>query len=288
MKSKDDIMSGYKAIFEDGYRAGRASVVLPHPCDGELYKDWTAAQLERDKFGKQTAAFLAGATVGAATQGAVGLAGRLVPIVTGTSRMGARIAEKVGERPVVKGLIEGSVREGTQETTEQIAQNLAAGQIYDPERRALEGVGMAGGAGAVVGGLFGGGAGAMARRRSQLRPTPAEAQVAPASADALDQLIDELARAPVATTPTDEEAITAPLEVPMEVPTAPEPTPAGTAAITRSSCKPSGAENFGTAFVVITSKARNSSAYSRGKRISRFSMALERRKINSALLCAEV
>lgn len=39
MKSKDDIMSGYKAIFEDGYRAGRASVVLPHPCDGELYKD---------------------------------------------------------------------------------------------------------------------------------------------------------------------------------------------------------------------------------------------------------
>lgn len=24
MKSKDDIMSGYKAIFEDGYRAGRA------------------------------------------------------------------------------------------------------------------------------------------------------------------------------------------------------------------------------------------------------------------------
>lgn len=43
MKSKDDIMSGYKAIFEDGYRAGRASVVLPHPCDGELYKDWTAA-----------------------------------------------------------------------------------------------------------------------------------------------------------------------------------------------------------------------------------------------------
>ena len=40
MKSKDDIMSGYKAIFEDGYRAGRASVVLPHPCDGELYRDW--------------------------------------------------------------------------------------------------------------------------------------------------------------------------------------------------------------------------------------------------------
>lgn len=40
MDKIDDIMSGYKAIFEDGYKAGRASVVLPHPCDGELYKDW--------------------------------------------------------------------------------------------------------------------------------------------------------------------------------------------------------------------------------------------------------
>lgn len=40
---KDDIMSGYEKIFDDGYKAGRASVVLPHPCDGELYKDWTAA-----------------------------------------------------------------------------------------------------------------------------------------------------------------------------------------------------------------------------------------------------
>ena len=38
---KDDIMSGCGKIFEDGYKAGRASVVLPHPCDGELYKDWT-------------------------------------------------------------------------------------------------------------------------------------------------------------------------------------------------------------------------------------------------------
>lgn len=43
MKSKDDIMSGYEKIFDDGYKAGRASVVLPHPCDGERYKDWTAA-----------------------------------------------------------------------------------------------------------------------------------------------------------------------------------------------------------------------------------------------------
>lgn len=37
---KNKTMSGYERIFEDGYKAGRASVVLPHPCDGELYKDW--------------------------------------------------------------------------------------------------------------------------------------------------------------------------------------------------------------------------------------------------------
>ncbi|WP_303104127.1 hypothetical protein [uncultured Mitsuokella sp.] len=36
---KDKAMSGYEKIYDDGYKAGRASVVLPHPCDGELYKD---------------------------------------------------------------------------------------------------------------------------------------------------------------------------------------------------------------------------------------------------------
>ena len=40
---KDKAISGYEKIFDDGYKAGRASVVLPRPCDGELYKDWTAA-----------------------------------------------------------------------------------------------------------------------------------------------------------------------------------------------------------------------------------------------------
>ena len=40
---KNKAISGYEKIFDDGYKAGRASVVLPHPCDGELYKDWTAS-----------------------------------------------------------------------------------------------------------------------------------------------------------------------------------------------------------------------------------------------------
>ena len=38
---KDKAISGYEKIFDDGYRAGRASVVLPHPCDGPLYDSWT-------------------------------------------------------------------------------------------------------------------------------------------------------------------------------------------------------------------------------------------------------
>ena len=43
MDGFDESMRGYKAIFEDGYKAGRASVVLPHPCDGELYRSWTSS-----------------------------------------------------------------------------------------------------------------------------------------------------------------------------------------------------------------------------------------------------
>lgn len=40
---KSKVMSGYEKIYDDGYKAGRASVVLPHPCDGELYARWMAA-----------------------------------------------------------------------------------------------------------------------------------------------------------------------------------------------------------------------------------------------------
>lgn len=45
---KNKAISGYEKIFDDGYKAGRASVVLPHPCDGELYKRW----LSSDYFAK--------------------------------------------------------------------------------------------------------------------------------------------------------------------------------------------------------------------------------------------
>lgn len=45
---KNKAISGYEKIFDDGYKAGRASVVLPHPCDGERYAGW----LSSDYFAK--------------------------------------------------------------------------------------------------------------------------------------------------------------------------------------------------------------------------------------------
>lgn len=32
---------GYQQGRSEGYRFGRSSVILPHPCDGPLYDDWT-------------------------------------------------------------------------------------------------------------------------------------------------------------------------------------------------------------------------------------------------------
>lgn len=40
---KNKVISGFDKVYYDGYKDGRASVVLPHPCDGPLYKDCTAA-----------------------------------------------------------------------------------------------------------------------------------------------------------------------------------------------------------------------------------------------------
>lgn len=40
---KSKVISGFEKVYNDGYKDGRASVVLPHPCDGPLYKDCTVA-----------------------------------------------------------------------------------------------------------------------------------------------------------------------------------------------------------------------------------------------------
>ena len=34
------IVMGISKAGSDGYQSGRASVILPHPCDGPLYDDW--------------------------------------------------------------------------------------------------------------------------------------------------------------------------------------------------------------------------------------------------------
>lgn len=177
-----------------------------------------AAALEREKFQLQTAAFLAGVPIGAATESALGVASRLVPIAAGQKTIAGELVKKaIGSlegRPVAARAIEGAFTEGAQESLEQVAQNLAAQQIYDPERSLTEGLGTAGGAGAVVGGLFGAGAGAMSRRR--VRPTPSERAVAPETSSEVDRLIAELANRPAPRPPTDEEAITPPLASPAE------------------------------------------------------------------------
>ena len=41
MIDKEKIMSAYDEVYKAGYEAGRKSVVLPHPCNGPLYDNWT-------------------------------------------------------------------------------------------------------------------------------------------------------------------------------------------------------------------------------------------------------
>lgn len=179
-----------------------------------------AAALEREKFARQSGAFLAGAAVGAVTEGAVGVAGRLGSMAGGQTAIGKQIAKRIGEKPVVEGAIEGLVREGAQEGLEQVGQNVAAKGLYDPERAVTEGLGTSAGAGGVVGALFGGGAGALRRSpsaRSEPVATPEDRAVMPEASNALDEMIDGLAKGPIEKTATDDEAISPPLEPPPKV-----------------------------------------------------------------------
>lgn len=179
-----------------------------------------AAALEREKFVRQSGAFLAGAAVGAVTEGAVGVAGRLGSIAAGQTAIGKQIAKRIGEKPLVEGAIEGFVREGVQEGLEQGGQNVAAKGLYDPERGVMDGIGTSAGAGGVVGALFGGGAGALRRSpsaRAEPVATPEDRAVMPEASNALDEMIDGLAKGPIEKTATDDEAISPPLEPPPKV-----------------------------------------------------------------------
>lgn len=53
-------IDGYQQGVSDGYWSGRASVILPHPCDGPLYKDWRWSQQlakVREEFEEVVSAF---------------------------------------------------------------------------------------------------------------------------------------------------------------------------------------------------------------------------------------
>ena len=186
----------------------------------------TAATLEQDKFGIQTAAFLATAPIGAGTEGALGVAGRLAGMARGKGGMLGGITDKVvnslAKSQTVKRGVEGMVSESLQEGLEQVGGNLVAKGLYDPERDITEGLGMSMMAGGLVGGGFGAGAGALADRQSRIspvEPTVPEVTIAPESASEVQAMLDALAGANEVTKDnfTDAEAITPEMEVPVDV-----------------------------------------------------------------------
>lgn len=103
-----------------------------------------AARLERSKANAKSQAFVAGASIGAATEATLGVAGRVVPAIRNATQLaGTTIAGKA---------VQGALREAAQEGSEQVLGNIAAQKIYEPSRLTLEGVGESMAAGAVLGG----------------------------------------------------------------------------------------------------------------------------------------
>lgn len=137
----------------------------------------TAERLEREKGRLAENAYLKNVPIGAGTEAAMGVAGRLVPLGRGRTlgksfdqgldRVVPRSINPVA-RAATKSGVEGAVREGVQETAEQGLQNLAALE-YDPDRAFTEGMLQSGAGGAGVGFIVGGGAGAANRVNRQMR-----------------------------------------------------------------------------------------------------------------------
>lgn len=184
----------------------------------------TAAKLEQDKFSIETAAFLLNAPIGAATEGVLGVAGRMAGMARGKGGVLGGITDKVVESiaksQTVKRGVEGFVSESLQEGLEQGAGNAVAKVLYDPERDLTEGVGMSMLGGGIVGGGVGGGVGALAdRSRNTVAPTVPEVTIAPESANEVQAMLDALEAANKVTKDnfTDAEAITPDMEVPVDV-----------------------------------------------------------------------
>ena len=129
----------------------------------------TASDLRSRAETLKNRAFLATAPIGAVTEGALGIAGKIPGMrsgAAGRSTLGKysvnlveRLIPQTASKRVqemARGGIEGAVSEGLQESLEQTLGNMAAKSIYDPERGIMDGVAEAGFIGAASGGLVGG------------------------------------------------------------------------------------------------------------------------------------
>jgi hypothetical protein len=112
-------------------------------------------------------AFLAGAGLGAITEGAMGVPGRLLSMVR---RARAAGIDPSRMRQTLRVLAEGAAREGAQEGLEQTGGNAAAAQLYDPNRPLMQDVPRSVALGAALGGVFGGGAALLNRNASTEPP----------------------------------------------------------------------------------------------------------------------
>jgi len=131
-----------------------------------------AADLQDSREQTKNLAFITTAPIGAATEGLLGAAPKIVKRFA-TGRIGG-IGERLAERLVpqsaryqrrflgvtgaerVRGAVEALATEGVQESAEQLGGNIAAAAVYDPERGWLDGVAQAGFIGAASGGIVGG------------------------------------------------------------------------------------------------------------------------------------
>lgn len=114
----------------------------------------------------EAAAFGITAPIGAVTEGALGLAGKIGRVGPGRPTIGgvgSKLAEamipkaaSIRTQNMIRGGIEGAVTEGLQESLEQTMGNMAAKVTYDPERGVMDGVAQAGFIGAASGGFVGG------------------------------------------------------------------------------------------------------------------------------------
>jgi len=129
----------------------------------------TASDLRSRAETLKNRAFLATAPIGAVTEGALGIAGKIPGMRSGAAgrstlgKYSANLVERLipqtaskRVQEMARGGIEGTVSEGLQESLEQTLGNMAAKSIYDPERGIMDGVAEAGFIGAASGGLVGG------------------------------------------------------------------------------------------------------------------------------------